>query len=162
MVHVKVKRNIDDGVHYLKESCKYVLKKPETVSFGGYGVTPYDPDIAYNQMMSVKKYFGKTSGNPLIHIIVSYENSVKTIIGAIDISRLIVMYFCSRYQLLWAVHHKERGCSKYHLHIVINSVSYLDGKMFHSGIQEMNEFAEHVSFCTEARTRVIFATNDEA
>lgn len=161
MVEIKLNRNIDDGAHYLKASCNYVIKKPEQVSFGCYGVSCCDPDAAFTQMMAVKKYFGKTSGNPLIHLIISYDDCVRDILDAVETSKSIVSYFTPRYQLIWALHHKERGCSKYHLHIVLNSVSYVDGKMAHTGIYEVNQFAQYVSSCTGAKTWVVFAKQDK-
>ena len=97
MVQIKVKRDTDGGEQYLKSSTNYVMKKPETVFFGCYGVTPCSPDTAFTQMMLVKKYYGKTSGNPLIHLIVSYDGCVETIFDAIETSKSIVTYFTSRY-----------------------------------------------------------------
>ena len=61
----------------------------------------------------VKKYFGKTSGNPVFHFVVVYN--AKNTWGdnyerAEYFSRSIAMYFADRYQLVYCVHKKP--CSK--------------------------------------------------
>ena len=67
----KVIRNTSDELHYLYNVLNYTM-----------GVhTEYDkrysPNVdiyhAYEQFLSVKKYFGKTSGNPAFHFIVVYS-----------------------------------------------------------------------------------------
>lgn len=67
----KVIRNTDDGLQYMYNALNYVL----------YGHTDYDKryslntdiDNAYEQFLLVKRYFYKTSGNPLFHFIVVYD-----------------------------------------------------------------------------------------
>ena len=68
---LKVIRNTDDGLQYMYNALNYVL----------YGHTDYDEryslntdiDNAYEQFLLVKKYFYKTSGNPVFHFIVVYD-----------------------------------------------------------------------------------------
>ena len=67
----KVIRNTNDELQYLYNVLNYTM-----------GIhTDYDkrysPNVdiynAYEQFLSVKKYFGKTSGNPAFHFIVVYD-----------------------------------------------------------------------------------------
>ena len=67
----KVIRNTNDELDYLYNVLNYTM-----------GIhTDYDkrysPNVdiyhAYEQFLSVKKYFGKTSGNPAFHFIVVYD-----------------------------------------------------------------------------------------
>ncbi len=148
MVYVKLLRDTYGGEKYLRNACAYVENSERYICGGGYGVDPYNLSYAYNQMMGVKRYFSKTSGNPLLHFVVSYDRSVSDPFSAADISNTVVSYFTPEYQLLWCVHGKDRGCSHYHTHIVLNSVSYVNGKMFHSGPAEMNAFARYVGTVT--------------
>ena len=55
--------------------------------------------------------------------------------------------------MLWCVHEAERGCSYYHSHMIVNSVSYINGKMIHSGPHEMNAFARFVRQVTGQNCR---------
>lgn len=130
-------RHTDDGLRYLYNALHYTM-----------GIhTDYDkrysPNVdiynAYEQFLFVKKYFGKTSGNPVFHFIVVYN--AKSTWGYNDehtaeMSHRIASYFSDRYQIVYGIHHKPcyNKCGKctslYHVHFIMNSVSYIDGKMF--------------------------------
>ena len=68
---LKVIRNTNDGLTYMRNALNYVI----------YGHTDYDKrysintdiDNAYEQFLAVKKYFYKTSGNPVFHFVVVYN-----------------------------------------------------------------------------------------
>ncbi len=78
MAKVSIIRNTYGGTQYLQNALNYVSDS-RAMYGGGYGVDPYDPNIAYDQMMATRRYFGKVSGNPLVHIVVAYNDSVKDI-----------------------------------------------------------------------------------
>ena len=65
-------RNTFGGCSYLQKALNYT-RDTRAVGGGAYGVDMVDPAVAYQQMMYTKRYFNKTSGNPLIHLIVSYS-----------------------------------------------------------------------------------------
>lgn len=161
MVEIKLTRNTDGGLQYLRNLCKYALKK-EAIVLDGIGVNPYDSDDAFMQMTAVKRYFRKTSGNPLIHIVVSYDESVTDPFRAMDLSKEIASFYGSRFQLLWFLHRKKREHSTFHVHLVINSVGYIDGRMFHSGRIEMNEFSLFVREVTGQRTFFSFVNMNQS
>lgn len=75
MVVIKVKRDTCGGEKYLKNAVNYV-GDGRAVEVRGYGVDPYNTKNTYDQMMTVKKYFGKTGDNPLMHFVISYDNTV--------------------------------------------------------------------------------------
>ncbi len=151
----KVIRNTNDGLNYMYNAINYVT----------YGHTDYDKryslntdiDNAYEQFLTVKRYFYKTSGNPVFHFVVVYD--AKTTWGdnierAEYLSRSIAAYFSDRYQLIWCIHKKLHskkygGCaSVYHAHFIMNSVSYIDGKMFSGSNSELYAFLEHIKKIT--------------
>ena len=152
---LKVIRNTNDGLEYMYNALNYVL----------YGHTDYDKryslntDInnAYEQFLLVKRYFGKASGNPVFHFVVVYN--AKNTWGdnferAEYFSRSIAMYFSDRYQIVYGIHKKPcskkyGGCASiYHTHFVMNSVSYIDGKMFSGNRSEMYDFLEYIKKVT--------------
>ena len=102
---LKVIQNTNSSEDYLYNAISYIINKTEAVCYDGYRV---DPNNAYEQMMLVKRYFSKTSGNQLVHMI-------------------------------------------------LNSVSFTDGKMFAEGKGEFAKFAEYIGKITRSRKcRVVY------
>ena len=163
MVLVKVKRDITGGERYLKNALHYVFGKEDDkpVSISGNGVDTTSVNAAFEQMHNVKKYYGKTSGNPLVHLMVTYDNSVDDPDTAVQYTDEIADYFADRFQTLQCTHHEEQnnGKSLYHTHIVANSVSFTDGMMFKSGRPDLQGFCEHIEEVTGQKTLLKFESN---
>ncbi|MDD6270036.1 MAG: relaxase/mobilization nuclease domain-containing protein [Oscillospiraceae bacterium] len=164
----KIIRNTDYGLPYMNNVLNYVC----------YGHTDYDKlyslntDVynAYEQFLTVKRYFGKTSGNPVFHFVVVYN--AKTTRGdnleiAESISRSIAAYFTDRYQLVYCIHKKPRhkkngGCASiYHAHFIMNSVSYIDGKMFSGNKSEQYAFLEYIKSVTGDKSWIVQYDSDK-
>lgn len=47
--------------------------------------------------------------------------------------------------------YKEHGKSHFHVHLILNSVSYVNGKMFHGDIGEINAYSKYVSKLTKKK-----------
>lgn len=156
MVYVKLIRHTYGGLEYLKNAIFYLGDKEERKGVGGYGANPYNLHRAYEQMRYIRIYYNKLSGNPLIHLIVSYDECVQDAETACEYTRKIAKYLGDSYQLLWAVHKLNHGVSQYHAHIVTNSVGYKNGLMFHSGRKEMKMFCNYVSNITRSECRFFF------
>lgn len=158
----KIIRNTNDGLEYMNNALNYALS----------GHTDYDKryslntDInnAYEQFLLVKRYFGKTSGNPVFHFVVVYN--AKTTWGdnleiAESISRSIASYFSDRYQLVYCIHRKpcnkkNGGCASiYHAHFIMNSVSYIDGKMFSGNQTEIYAFLDYIKRVTGDKSWIV-------
>ena len=60
---------------------------------------------------------------------------------------MIGAYFKLGYQILWTVYRKERGDSIYQLHIIVNSVSFVDGKLYNSSTEELSRFCANIQRC---------------
>lgn len=165
---LKIIRNTDDGLQYMYNALNYII----------HGHTDYDKiysfntdiDDAYNQFLIVKRYFDKTSGNPVFHFIVSFTtrtthyNDLECTEG---LCRNIASYFTDRYQIVWCIHEKRTlakygGISSvYHAHFVMNSVSYIDGKMFGGSHAEMYSFLEHIKSVTGDKSWVVQYGSDK-
>lgn len=67
----KIIRNTDDGLQYMYNALNYTMGTHTDYD------KRYSPNVdiynAYEQFLLVKKYFGKTSGNPVFHFIVVYN-----------------------------------------------------------------------------------------
>ena len=71
MVSVIIIRNTYGGDWYLRKGCFYVTNHQRAYAPGGHGVDYTDAYSCYDDMAAVKRYYGKTSDNPLLHIVVS-------------------------------------------------------------------------------------------
>ena len=148
--------------NYLFNACKYVMDK-RAIHPGGYGVSPYSLQEAYRQMLAVKKYYGKTTGNQLIHLVVAYDDSVTHEEQACALSFKLASYYKDNYQVLFCTHERDEGNPKYqyHMHMIINSVNYRDGKMFVSDRETMGKFCEYVTDITGKKSKLYFAKKYE-
>lgn len=87
-------------------------------------------DNAYNEMMDTKKRWCKTDGIVGYHFIQSFKPGEVTAEQAHALGiEFAKQCFGDRFQVVIGTHLDK---AHYHNHIVINSVSYLDGKKYHS------------------------------
>ena len=155
MAKIDVIRNTYGGLDYLQNALNYVSDN-RAICGGGYGVNQYDPNMAYDQMLAVKSYYGKTSGNPLVHIVRAYDSSVKDINAAAQFGQQCAQFFSSRFQLLYCTHKKDVSCVHFHTHIIINAVSYINGQMIQTGYGEMKAYCDYVAQVTGQSTQFYF------
>lgn len=155
MARINVIRNSNGGLEYLQNAVGYV-SDDRALFEGGYGVTPYNTTTAFNQMLATRQYFGKVSGNPLVHIIIAYNDSVTDIETASKFGKKCAQFFASRFQLLYCTHARDFHCGQLHTHIVINSVSYINGRMVTTGYDEMKAYCDYVAQVTGQRTQFYF------
>ena len=147
MAKIDVIRNTYGGLEYLQNALDYV-SDDRALYRGGYGVNPYDYNMAYNQMLYIRQYFNKVSGNPLVHIVIAYNDQVKDIAVAAMYGQKCAMFFAGKYQVLYCTHHKDTNCGSMHTHIIINAVSYVKGQMIVTGWEEMNAYCQYVAKVT--------------
>ena len=91
-----------------------------------------------------------------MHIIVNFNRRVQSVYQAMYYGYKIAQYYGDRFQVSYAIHKKTTYHNKrlgtvnsfYHLHMIINSVSYVDGKMFAENNSSYNKFREYVSKVT--------------
>lgn len=157
MVIFKIVRHSNGGQQYMENMLRYIID--DRALFTGFnGVSGYGTNQeiickAMEEMLFVKKYFGKVSGNPLVQFIVSYDSNVSDALMASSITEEIANFLADSYQYIWVVHYKPRieesgmyAC--YHAHIVINSVAYTNGKMYSGSPEETRPFAQHIADIT--------------
>lgn len=150
---LKIIRHTNKDLNYLYNAINYVTHgHTDPDNIGSPNTSIYD---AYNQMYRVKQYFGKTGGNTLFHFVVVYNpRTAFDVEHAKYISALIANYFADRYQIIWCVHEKAMSkrygniSSMCHTHFVMNSVSYVDGRMFSNTRSEIYQFLEYIKSVT--------------
>ena len=155
-----------DGKGYFRNCIDYLYKeKPEPgeelVLIRSFGVSCYHPKHTYDQMLAVKKYFGKTGDNPVMHFVVSFDNSVQDADTACGYLYRIALRFAEDYQVIYAVHKEDQDGSKYHGHIIVNTVNYKNGKLYHSGWKELGDLAMYIHEITGNYCKPIIKKPDE-
>lgn len=143
MAQIDVIRNTYGGLSYLRRALNYV-SDDRALNGWGYGVNPYSVNMAYSQMLATRRYFGKVSGNPLVHIVIAYDISVKDLATAAMYGEYGAKYFADRYQVLYCTHEKDFEYGYFHTHIIINSVSYVNGYMIQTGYEEMLAYCKYL------------------
>lgn len=81
----------------------------------------------------------KSSGKKICHIVVSFapEELRYHSINTIDyIAQRCMRYFASRYQVLYAIHDYPHP----HIHLVVNRVSFVDGKRYLDRYEDRERF----------------------
>lgn len=156
-----------EGRGYFRHCVEYVYKeKPEPgealIGINGYGVSCTNAQHTYEQMSAVKRYYGKTGDNPVMHFVVSYDKkNVRDLDTACKYTEQIAEFFKDQYQMITAVHEEDQGNSLYHAHIVMNSVNINNGKLYHSGKSELKQLAMHVHEVTGNYCRGYMKKPDE-
>ena len=116
----------------LKNVLDYCMQEAKTMKDGRKLVSGIDclPETAYQDMMATKKRYGKTGGREYCHVLQSFSPEEKiTPEQAHEIAREFAEKQFKGYEAIVATHVDR---DHIHSHIVLNSVSYLDGKKYHS------------------------------
>ena len=117
----------------------YVTRREATESKLISGVN-CSPDSALEEFKFVKKRFGKEDGRTYYHIIQSFSlDDDLTPETANEIGIKLAEYFPG-FQILVATH---TNTAAIHNHIIMNSVSYDNGKKFHQSRDEMLQVKEY-------------------
>lgn len=123
-------------LHYSMNPNKVITRYEETTAFvTGVGCSA---ENAYQEMMQIKHLFGKNSGNQAYHAYQSFKPNEVTPQECHEIGVNLARKLWGRnYQVLVSTHLDK---NHYHNHFVINSVSYINGKMFDCSEKTYYEF----------------------
>lgn len=122
----------------LKKTLNYICKEEKTDKklISGKDCIP---EIAYEEMMTVKKLYNKLTGREKIHFVQSFSPTDKlTYEQAHEIGIRMAEYF-KGFQVVVATH-KDR--EHIHNHIVLNTVNFETGLKFHQSKQDLQKIKE--------------------
>lgn len=115
---------------------KYVLKTEKTEEKLIYGQN-LEPERAYQMMMETKDLFNKRKGMDYFHFVLSYPPNEKiTPEQALEQAKELLertKKFMG-YETLVAVHRDKKHI---HVHFIVNSVNFVDGRKFHLSRKEL-------------------------
>lgn len=120
---------------------KYVTRADKTPHHyvGGMAV---NVDNAVDEMTVLATAYHKDDGLRLRHSVIGFEKDKGiTPEDANEIARRAVEYFGEKYQTIYAVH---EDAGHIHAHIVMNSVSYIDGRKCYGTKKEYYDFIEYM------------------
>lgn len=130
----------------VKGALEYITQKEKTEAklIGGKDCVP---ENAAKEFDAVKRMFGKSNGRQYYHIIQSFSpNDPVDFETAHQLGMQLAGYFPG-FQCVVATH-KDR--KHIHNHIVMNSVSFQNGRMFHQTATELEQVKEYVNrLCIE-------------
>lgn len=161
---ISIKHQLSARLNYVTDSKKthlaaditYITNPEKTEqSFFVSTINCLTPESVYDEMMNTKIRFGKTDGVQGFHIIQSFAPGEVTP----EQAHRIGLEFCKRLlgDRFEAVIGTHLDKSHLHNHIVVNSVSLIDGRKYHSSYQHYFQEIRRISdeLCAEHHLKVI-------
>lgn len=133
----------------VSNTIRYICNCVNTDYIGGYGVSLYDIDCSIREFMYIKNIHHKTEGRQVRHFIVSFSPKEERKITpeiASYIGYEIAKYYSNKYQIMFSV---QVNTDNLHIHFVMNTVSYVNGKMYAEGFEDYNNLKLHVAKVVE-------------
>ena len=101
---------------------------------GGYNI--FDIKKAADEFFIIKNYYRKTDGRQIKHFVISPDPKDFFVSPMLyELALYICAYYSSRFQMVFSVHTDER--SHPHIHFVVNTVSFVDGKKLHESKRDL-------------------------
>ena len=110
---------------------------------GGNMVFTGSEQSVFEQMMECKRYFKKANGRYMLHLVVSFSAYEMKYIDA-NKAYMIAMQICrffQWYQSIFAIHQETE---QLHIHIGINTVSFLDGRKMRFLLWDLKAYVNKV------------------
>ena len=123
-----------------KESLISYILNPQCILHSCFGGIHVDMDNIAESMHQVSNYFNKADGVQIRHFVISFHPAeLDNPFIANEIAQQALCYLGKKYQAIYGVHE-----NKYHLHIHIamNSVSYVDGRRYYGTRAEFYAFRD--------------------
>lgn len=115
----------------------YILRADKSPD-GCNGYFLIDPTNPAKSMNKVAENFGKSNGVQLRHFVMTFSPDEMSDVDVVNqIARKITNYVGEEFQTVYAVHTDK---AHLHIHLVFNSVSYLDGHRYYGKKREFNAF----------------------
>ena len=138
MPNLLIVRNSYPDLGSVQRLLNYVLRTP---FYGGYAI---DPEQAYDQMRLVKEAYHKTEGVQMKHFLLTFSHEEMMHLDFKDLLELgfQVGKVLERYQIVYCIH---LDSDYIHMHFVMNTVSFEDGKKYSDGLvgfQRVKDFLE--------------------
>lgn len=119
---------------------RYVLNPYKAPNYIGYNRV--DINHPAESMAATSAQFGKSHGVQLRHFIISFDvDEINDPALANEIAYQFMQFFAHEYQAVYAIH---EGTENIHIHLVINSVSYIDGHRYYGTRAEFKSMQKYM------------------
>ena len=122
------KRQNHNPAQHLKNSIEYITNPDKTQDNRLIGSVNCTKNAVYQEMLDVKKQFGKENMRQGYHFVISFVPGEVDADTAYKITQKIIGRYLEDYQTIFAVHDDK---DHIHSHIVFNSVSWVTGLKYH-------------------------------
>ena len=138
MPNVIIVRNEYPNDLVMRRVLHYALEKATKI--GGYGISS-NAEAAFLQMWFVKRIYYQTDALQLKHFFITLSDTEAGYIGEDELLQLgfLAGQIFGEYQMVYGIHHDG---SHEHLHIVMNTTSFLDGHQYSDGLSMFNRLCE--------------------
>lgn len=121
----------------------YYIAVPAEIC-SGYGISLSSIETVFNEFEYIKKYWNKAEEGrrQVRHLIVSFDDPYISLDVVGKIAWEIGALYGKSYQVFYGVH---LDTTHTHIHYAINTVSYIDGKMFSEGVADYIELNKKIN-----------------
>ncbi len=127
-------------LEFLADRLQYVMNPFKTNGY--FGSICVNAEDAYAQMIYVKQFYQKINGRQFIHFSVSLEKFNDMDLNKVwNIAYDIGMWFGEKYQVVFGIH---QDTDNIHIHYIVNSVSYKDGRKLTMELNDLERFKKYV------------------
>lgn len=127
-------------IHNLIHYC-FNQSKTEPYLCGVYGANPYNLE---NEMLTIKRLYGKEGGRQVRHFIVSFRPGETVAALELQTAWAIAGLYADKFQIFFAIHNNTPHV---HIHFVFNTVSYVDGRVYsgsHADFYRLKNFVNNL------------------
>lgn len=119
----------------------YISNSSFLVEWGCMGIFMPTTEGIYNAFSAVKNITGKQEGKQIHHMIIGFEKHRGWYLSAVtEIARKMAAQISLRFQVFYGVHMGTLDDPEYlHIHMAINTVSYVDGNRFYESNSHFGE-----------------------
>lgn len=134
---------VSNVIYYVTRTGKRADRADELQGYGGCGIGIYDnSEDIIQQFLCVQNCYGikNRGGRRMYHEVFCLDDEEFNGIGcSVTILNQIAMecakiYFDLGHQVVYAIHHEIE--KKWHIHFAVNSINFLNGKKWHTGMRE--------------------------
>lgn len=117
----------------------YVWRKDKAIHqlCGSYGARMDSPKVAAQDFLETGRIFDKHPSTLACHKVISFEDELFSVPQqALETAEEIAAYYTEDFQVVYGVHEDRNYADinkNYHIHLIVNSVNYRNGKIFHEG-----------------------------
>ena len=140
----KDQSSIRNLIDYVGRDKTYTDSNVHNTYTGGVNISNLN-NVA-EEFIIVKNYYGSTDGRQVRHMILSPDpKDLFTAPMLYELALYVCAYYGNRYQVFFSVHTDKR--THLHVHFVMNTVSFVDGKKLHDTFKEQSEFRKYCEDC---------------